>query len=98
MKFKIRIKLWQVAVGFFCLAMTGFVIYSILHAINGNVTKSVAKEAASPKDESHYLRPLFFFFYIIFYFYFTINYYYWLIADNKKFLDYVKVTALLTLG
>lgn len=97
MKIKIRYRFWQILVGIIVVGMVGFLLYTLTdHTVTSK--RSVEElTKPEPKYKSSPVRPLFVFLYIVTFFYFAINYYYNLVANNKKFFTYVKVTAAIIL-
>ena len=94
MKFKTRYKFWHVLVGFIGLGiLAGIIYYSTTFSdTNKEVEKLVTKK--DPLPGSNLEAPLGFIYFVTF-FYFTLNYYYNLLADNKKFLSFLRITGLI---
>lgn len=97
MKFKTRYKLWHIILGFICLGILAAIIYGIYYSMNYT---EMNKETEKLSEETVRLRgssleaPLGLLYFITF-FYFTLNYYYNLLAENKKFLSFLKITGLI---
>lgn len=87
-------------VGFLCVGIGGYAIYSIVNAISGisenhPVTPRVKDPNAYPE---HGLRYLHDFLYYVTVFYFSLNLIYDLINSRKKILSYIKVVVVLFVG
>jgi two-component system LytT family sensor kinase len=100
MKFKARYRFWQVIVGIICVAVVGYLIYSLVYGFSdpskhGVTTKTEPNPNANPESG---LRSLHDFLYYVTLLYFSINLYYGLLAGNKKIFSYFKVTAVIMLA
>ncbi len=97
MKFKVRYKIWQIALGMIAIGIIGFTLYVVT---NGGLPEESAKHTTpgpNANPESGW-RSLHDFLYYVTLFFFGINLYYGLITANKKFLSYLRVAAVVILG
>jgi two-component system LytT family sensor kinase len=95
MKFKTRYRFWQIVLGFIGLCMLGAFFYFVVYAPTVDKTVNpVLKQKSRPGSN---LRGFLTLVYFLAFFYFTLNYYYNLIAANKKFISYLKVTGMVIL-
>jgi two-component system, LytTR family, sensor kinase len=96
MRFKTRYRFWHVVLVFIGLCILAAIFYySAYEPSTHKETVNVApKQKARPGPG---FRALLTFFYFITFFYFALNYYYNLIAANKKFVSFLKVTGMIIL-
>jgi len=60
--------------------------------------EAAMREISSVPTRTYVLRYGFGILYVVLFFYFTTNYFYWLIAEKKRFIPYLKVSAIIILG
>ncbi len=96
MRFKTRYRFWHVLLVSLCISIIAAIIYfSTKETVTNNeAVDEITK--ADPLPGSGLMAPLGFLYFVIF-FYFTLNYYYNLIASNKKFISFFKITTLIIL-
>lgn len=100
MKFKTRYKFWHILVGFVGIGILAAIIYSIYSSMNFSEVNKESEKLVQDTDQlpgTNLEAPLGFIYFVTF-FYFTLNYYYNLLADNKKFLSFLKITGLIFLA
>lgn len=93
MKFKTRYRFWQVLLGIVCLGFLAAIFYYISGAYK-QPHETKPNPNANPESG---LRGLHDFLYYVTLLYFSINYYYNLIAANKKFISFLKLSAAIIL-
>jgi len=96
MRFKIRYSFWSVS-----LVVLAFVIFFgcmdfIRNALYPN--EAAVREMSSVPTRTYVFRYIFGILYVILFFYFATNYFYYLIAEKKRFIPYLKVSAIIILG
>src|SRR5436190_21192661 len=92
MGFKTRYRFWHVLLGFVCLCALAAFFYFVVY--NEGTTKDIVQPVPkTPSRPGSSLRALLSFISFISFFYFTLNYYYNLIAANKKFISFLKLTG-----
>lgn len=94
MRFKTRYRFWHVLLGFLCIGIIAGIIYYSTKETVTNKEAAAEVTKADPLPGSGLTAPLGFLYFVTF-FYFTLNYYYNLFAANKKFISFLKVTALI---
>lgn len=94
MKFKTRYKFWHVLVAMISLGILAAIIYysTGLSESDKETIKEVSN--ADPLQGSNLEAPLSFVYFVSF-FYFTLNLFYNLLAENKKFLSFLKIIGLI---
>ena len=96
MRFKTRYRFWQVLLGFVSLGVLGAIIYFIVY--KQSPTEHVQAPPSPDANPESGLRSLHDFFYYVVLFYFTLNYYYNLVAANKGFISFLKVSVAIILA
>ncbi len=96
MGFKTRYRFWHVLLGFVCLGALAAVFYYFVY-YPGTAKNTVQAVPKTPSRPGSGYRALLTFIYFITFFYFTLNYYYNLIAANKKFISFLKLTGVIIL-
>jgi len=96
MGFKTRYRFWHVVLVFIALCIMAAFFYYLVYEPNTHkpTVTPVPKPKSSPISG---FMALMSFIYFITFFYFTLNYYYNLIAANKKFISFLKVTGAIIL-
>jgi Histidine kinase len=99
MRFKTRYRFWHVFwvmlalwILFGCIAIIAYALVPNKDAMN-EITK-----LKSIPVRTHIIRYGFGFLFCVFFFYFTTNYFYNLIAEKKKFISYLRVSAIIILA
>ncbi|TMI71192.1 MAG: hypothetical protein E6H09_13875 [Bacteroidetes bacterium] len=96
---KTRYKYWQVLVGFICVGVVGYAIYSLVIALNPDAAPHKNVTAKDPRDyKGNGLVGLYAFFYYVTLMYISLNLYYHLINTQKKFFSFLKVSVILMLA
>jgi two-component system, LytTR family, sensor kinase len=98
MEFKVRYKFWKVVLGVIGLGLFFYMLYLFYRegAKSTDVTDIKPKTKSSGKGTG--LSALFMFFFLTVFFYFALNLYYTQLAGYKRFIEFVKVTAVLFAG
>lgn len=90
--FKTRYRFWHVVLGFVCFGIFGALMYLITGGFGEHSEKVTAPKDPNANPESG-LRALHDFLYYVTLFYFSLNYYYNLVAENKKFVSFLKLSV-----
>src|SRR5688572_5928078 len=100
MQFKTRYKFWHVLVVLVGLVMLYFIRIGLIAMLDNSTeaTESQPPTKAEDKDEITWFGSLSAFVFVATLVYFAMNYYYILIIANKKFLSFVKVTAVMVVA
>lgn len=98
MKFKPRYRFWQVIVGIICIAVVGYLIYSLMNGFQDPSKHGATTKKNPNANPESGLRSLHDFLYYVTLLYFGINLYYSLLAGNKKLFAYFKMTAVIMLA
>ncbi len=96
MRFKTRYRFWHVVLTFIGLGALAAVFYYFVY-YPGTAKSIVPVVPKTPSRPGSGFRAFLTFIYFITFFYFTLNYYYNLIAANKKFISFLKLTGAIIL-
>lgn len=96
MRFKTRYRFWHVVLTFIGLGALAAVFYYFVY-YSGTAKNTVQEVPKMPSRPGSRLRALHTFIFFITFFYFALNYYYSLIAANKKFISFLKLTVAIIL-
>ena len=96
MKFKTRYRFWHVLLTIIGLGVLAAIFYYFVYepATHKPIVNPVPKPKTRPGSD---FRAFLAFIYFITFFYFTLNYYYNLIAANRKFISFLKLTGMIIL-
>ena len=97
MKFKTRYRFWYVLLGFVSLAIIAAIFYFFVYRGSVHVENihGTPSPDANPKSSFRFLHD---FIYYVVLFYFTLNYYYNLVAANKNFISFLKLSVAIILA
>lgn len=94
MRFKTRYRIWQILLGFFCLALLAAFFYFVSGGKMDQQHDTTPDPDANPKSGLRFLHDFVYFLLLV---YFALNYYYNLIAANKPFISFLKLSAAIIL-
>jgi two-component system LytT family sensor kinase len=96
LKFKTRYRLWQVLLGFLFLGILAAIMYFFVY--KGSPSERTHSKPGPNANPENNLRMLHDFLYCLALVYFSLNYYYNLVAANKGFISFLKLSAAIILA
>src|SRR5258708_1262712 len=96
MRFKTRYRFWHVVLTFIGLGIFAAIFYYFIYVPASPKPVVIPVPKLKPRPGGDF-RAFVTLIYFITFFYFTLNYYYNLIAANKKFISFLKLTGAIIL-